>query len=430
MIDFEKVANKISSLDRAIVSDGYSEALNYLADLVPMKIHEIPSGTPAWTWITPDKWTVEEAYFMNGSKKYADYKEHPLHLLSYSSPFQGRMSKNELLKHIYTDEKYPDAIPFKYSYYKRKWGFCLPHNMLEELVDSHYNVVIKTKFEKDFLKIGEYIKKGISDDTIVFMGHLCHPAQFNDGLSGVLVNVAISEYLESLGPTYYTYRILAFSEVIGSTVYLSQNEELIPKIKGAVFLEMLACNQNFSLQHSYQKIDYIDKVAQKVFKDMHIKVREGNFLKVIRNDEKIFNAPGVMIPSISISRSKFPGEDGFPFPGYHTSIDNPENASFSKLYESYSVITRFIDYLEKDFFPKRTFKGQVMLSKFNLWVEPSENRDLYNKLEMLMWNLEGDKSVLEIALELDIEFYWLNNYLNQYFKNKLIKKNYKRLERK
>ena len=40
-----------------------------------------------------------------------------------------------------------------------------------------------------------------------------------------------------------------------------------------------------------------------------------------------------------------------------------------------------------------------MLSRYNLFVKPSKDRKLYNKLEKLMWFLEGEKSIIEISRE-------------------------------
>lgn len=419
MIDFKKVADSICPLDRAIVSDGYDKAINYLADVIPLNIHKIPSDTEIWTWVVPDKWRVRDAYFTDGKKKFADYKEHPLHLVSFSVPFKGRVSREELLQHINTNPKYANDIPFVYKYNERDWGFCMPHNQLADLTEDSYNVYIDTDFVKGYLKVGEYIKQGKSDECFVFMAHLCHPGQFNDGLSGVLASVNVADYLERI-ETYYTYRILFFPETVGSTAYLSQNEHLIPSMKGAISSEMLAVDQMISVQHSYDSSAYINHVVCKVLDDLSIEYRARDYLKVLRNDEKIFDAPGVMIPSVSITRSKLPGEDGFPIHGYHTSYDNVDNADFGKFDEICNILIKVVNYLEDDFVPQRRFKGQVMLSRYDLFVDPAVDREKYNKLEELMWHLEGDKSILEIARILDLDFYWLREYLDQYCRNNLV----------
>jgi len=414
------LAQKITPLDRALVSDGYDKALEIISENIPLNIHSIPSGEEIWTWIVPEKWIVENAYFTDGENIYANYDDHPLHLISYSKPFKGRVTRAELLDHIYTDPNCENEIPYRYKFYDRDWGFCLPHNQLHELKSEFYDVEINTKFEKGSLKIGEYLKKGKTDNCFVFMAHLDHPCQFNDGLSGVMASLSIADYLESI-ETYYTYRILIFPETIGSIAYLSQNESLLPSIKGAIASEMLAVDQKLSVQHSYDSSAYIDTVVCKVLEDSSINYRSGDYLKVLRNDEKIFNSPGVMIPSVSITRSNFPGEENFPIYGYHTSYDNVKNADFKKFEEVSGILKNVVDFIEDDFVPKRRFKGQVMLSRYNLFVDPSIDREKYNKLEMLMWYLEGNNSIIEIARELKLDFYWLKNYLDKFYENDLLK---------
>ena len=413
------LAERITPLDRALVSDGYDRALEIIAEKIPLKVHEIESGEEVWTWIVPEKWTVNHAYFSDGEKKYCNYADHPLHLMSYSMPFKGRVPRSELLKHVHTNPNCKNEIPYRYKFYDRDWGFCMKEEDLKSLDKDYYEVDIDTTFGKGSMKIGEYHKKGRVDDCFVFMAHLDHPCQFNDGLSGVLASISLVQYLESI-ETHYSYRILIFPETVGSIAYLSQNENLIPYFKGAVASEMLAVDQKISIQHSYDSSSYIDTVVCKVLDDMNISYREGDYLKVLRNDEKIFNSPGVMIPSLSITRSNFPGEKDFPIHGYHTSFDNLKNSNFSKLEEICKILKNTIKYLEADFIPKRNFKGQIMLSRYNLFIDPSIDRKAYNNLEKLMWFLEGDKSVVEISKELDLNFNWLRDYLLKYQKNKLV----------
>ena len=106
----------------------------------------------------------------------------------------------------------------------------------------------------------------------------------------------------------------------------------------------------------------------------------------------------------------------------YESIVKGENLLRPNVPEAYNVLIKLLEYVETDFIPKRKFTGQVMLSRYDLWVEPGVNRTLYNKLEKLMWLLEGTRSVLEIALELDLDFAWLKCYLEKYYQSALIEK--------
>ena len=236
---------------RDIVSSGYDESLEYISKILPLKIHEIPSGTKCWTWIVPEKWGVSEGYIEDmGGNRILDLKDHPLHVLSYSLPVDTIVTKAELMKHLHTNPKRPGAIPFEFKYYERDWGFCIQHNKLHKITKDRYRVLIKSEFKKGTLKVGDYTVKGESDDIIVLVAHLCHPAMVNDDLTGVAVLVELAKQI-SQKKNHYTYKFLLVPETIGSIAYLSQNEHLIPKLKYGIFLEMLGNDNNHALQLSW-----------------------------------------------------------------------------------------------------------------------------------------------------------------------------------
>ncbi|HET7565283.1 MAG TPA: DUF4910 domain-containing protein, partial [Gemmatimonadaceae bacterium] len=239
-------------LPRDLVSDGYDAALNALATQLPMTIHEYPTGTESWSWIVPEKWTCHEAYLetLDGRRLFS-YAEHPLHVVSYSLPFEGEVTREELFKHLHVHHQLADAVPFIFKYYERDWGLCCTRAMRETLTDERYRVVIRTSSSYGTLKVGEVVVPGRTDDSIVLCAHLCHPAMVNDDLSGVVVGVDVMRALLSeRRDLRYTYRFLIVPETIGSVTWLSHHEELIPRMKGGLFLEMLGAEQPHSLQRS------------------------------------------------------------------------------------------------------------------------------------------------------------------------------------
>ena len=88
--------NEVWFLARELVSDEYDQALNRLAEDVPMTIHKYPSGTPVWTWTVPEKWTCHEAWLETlDGRRIIDRANHPLHVVSYSLPFEGVVGREE-----------------------------------------------------------------------------------------------------------------------------------------------------------------------------------------------------------------------------------------------------------------------------------------------------------------------------------------------
>jgi len=324
------------------------------------------------------------------------------------------ISKQELMNHIYTNKDRPNAIPFEFKYYEQDWGFCVQHEKLKEFIYDQYKVVIKTSFEKGEIKIGELVLSGESQETIVLVAHLCHPAMANDDLSGVAVLVNIANSLSKRKHRHYSYRILFLPETIGSIAYLSQNEDLISSIKFGIFFEMLGNDNVHALQLSRQGNTIIDMAARNVMKNSLSQFNEGPFREIISNDEMVFNGPGVNIPMISISR--------WPYPEYHTSDDNISIIKSEKLEESRDLILKIIDLLERNYTPKRKFRGPPFLSKYGLWIDWRVNPKLNLMMEKLFLEFEGDKSIIEIAELLDLNFEDVYNYVNKFVDADLVEK--------
>lgn len=410
----KKLINDLWFKRRDIISDGYDEALEYISKIIPLKIHNIPSGKKCWTWLVPEKWSVKEAYVEDlDGNRILDFKNHPLHVMSYSLAIDKIVTREELMSHLHTKPERPEAIPFEFKYYERDWGFCIQHNRLKDFTKDKYRVFITAIFEKGNLKVGDYTIKGNNSKTIVLAAHLCHPSQVNDDLSGVAVLVDIAKEL-SKKKNNYTYKILILPETIGSIAYLSQNEKIISELKYGIFLEMLGNNNILALQFSRQGNTRLDKIAEYVMQKSLINFRVGGFRKIVRNDEMVFNGPGINIPMISISR--------FPYPEYHTSDDNLSIISEEKLNESKNVILEILNIIDNDYIPKRNFKGPIFLSGYGLWVDWRKNRKLNENIEQIMLNLEGDKSIFDIADALDMEFEDVLNYVNKFLAKGLVKK--------
>jgi aminopeptidase-like protein len=411
-----KIVEDLYFTRRDLISDGYDKALEYLSKIIPLKIHKIASGTKCWTWTVPKKWNVSDAYIEANGKKLLDLKNHPLHVISYSLPIDKVVSHAELLEHIYTNPKRPDSIPFQFKYYEQDWGFCIEHKKLETFSHDQYRVLINSKFDDGELKIGEVFIKGKSNETIVLVAHLDHPAMANDDLAGVAVLVGIAKSLLEKSNLRYSYKFLILPETIGSVAYLSQNENIIPNLKFGIFLEMLGNNNEFALQFSKQSDTILDQISKNLLKTNYPNFSQGEFREVVANDEMVFNGPGVNIPMISISR--------WPYPEYHTSDDNISIIKPEKLEESKSLILEIIECLEDNYFPKRKFIGPPFLSGSGLWVDWQDDLKKNLLVEKIFMEFEGDKSIIDIANQLDLPFKKLLEYVNKFVDAGLVEKKF------
>jgi aminopeptidase-like protein len=396
-------------LKRDIVSDGFDRALQRLAQEVPMHVHEYPSGEPCWTWRVPEKWTCDEAYLETlDGQRLIDYADHPLHVVSYSLPYDGVVRRDELLQHLHVHPIIPDAIPFVFKYYERDWGLCATQNLRKSLADEAYRVVIRTRFEPGTLKVGEVLVPGQSPQTFVLVAHLCHPAMVNDDLTGVVVGVeamrALLRRSQAGEKLYYTYRLLILPETIGSVAYLSHNEAQIPAMIGGLFLEMLGNDSPHALQGSFQPHSQADRCLTSALNGLDPNSYCAPYRRVVDNDERQFNAPGVRVPMLSLSRVEPPESPHRYYREYHSSLDNPSIIRQERLEASCRVVSSLLQAWEQNQYIVNHFKGEIFCSGYGIWIDYRINPEGHQRLFEIMERCDGERTMADIAAELEIPF--------------------------
>src|SRR5262249_8343804 len=218
----------------------------------------------------PERWSCREAWLetLDGRRLFS-YADHPLHVVSYSLPFEGVVTREELLRHLHVHPTLPDAIPFMFKYYERDWGLCCSRNERDAVHESQYRVLIRTDFSFGRLKVGEVVVPGESAETIVLCAHLCHPAMVNDDLTGVVVGIDVVRSLLARPRGQYTYRLLIVPETIGSIAHLSHHPDLIPLMRGGLFLEMLGRDHPHGLQLSHHRDTPVDRCFSESLRNQH-----------------------------------------------------------------------------------------------------------------------------------------------------------------
>ncbi|NIS83322.1 MAG: DUF4910 domain-containing protein [Anaerolineales bacterium] len=416
------ILEEIYPLHRTLVSDGSDRALEIIASNMPEEanftIETYAPSTPVWTWKVPERYVVHEAYLeIEGGERIIDFADNPLHLVSYSLPVDELLTWEELQPHLYYNEQRPHAIPWEFKYYERSWGFCLPKNDFDELPrDKRYRAVIRTEFVEDEerglrIGVGAILPEGGVDrqaGEVIVAAHICHPMQANDDVAGVVTAIGVAHRLakKPLPHGSMSIRFLFSPETIGSISYLAHHEDLIPHLKGGIFVEMTGNENSLVLQRTRQDDHLMDRVARYVLVQSGQPFREGEFAQVIANDERVINGPGVNVPCISLSR--------WPYEEYHTSDDNPDIIHEEMLQEATNVIEDIIRIYATNFVPNRTFRGPVFLSGHGLWVDWRENWDLNRAIEKIMMRFEGQHSVFDIASELGLDYWETWEYVEKF----------------
>src|SRR5262245_22780734 len=141
---------------RSITGNGFRRTLSRLTEHIALEVHEVPTGTQVFDWTVPPEWNISDAWVKDETgKKVIDFRESNLHVVNYSVPIRRKMPLAELRGHLHTLPDYPDWVPYRTSYYKEQWGFCLAHNQFLQLSEGEYEVCIESSLAPGSLTYGE-----------------------------------------------------------------------------------------------------------------------------------------------------------------------------------------------------------------------------------------------------------------------------------
>ena len=387
---------------RSITGDGLRETLRRLQRLVPLNIQEVPTGTRVFDWTVPREWNIRDAYVKNSrGERVIDFQKSNLHVVNYSVPIQKRMSLEELKPHLFTLPEHPDWIPYRTSYYKESWGFCLSHTQFLGLSEDEYEVCIDASLEDGHLNYGELVLPGYTTDEILVSCHVCHPSLANDNLSGVAVACLLASHMAQL-PRRFSYRFLFIPGTIGAITWLCINESRISQIKHGLVVAGVGDSGPLSYKRSRRGDAEIDKAISHVLEHSgqpHLLLEFSPY----GYDERQFCSPGINLPVGRLSRTPHGT-----FPEYHTSADNLQFVHPDKLGETFAICLEVFSILENnDTFVNLNPKCEPQLGKRGLYSMVGGRADAEAMELPMLWVLnlsDGSNSLMDIAERSGIPF--------------------------
>lgn len=384
-------------INRSLMGKGNRETLDYFEKYFPnLERLKFSSGQQVNDWEIPLEWVIKDAYLehLATKKKFCQFTKNNLHLLGYSVPINKIVDFEDLKNKIYYINDYPEAIPYRTSYYKKDWGFCTSKNDFDKMPKGKYKVFIDSEFIKGSLDLSHTLIEGNKEDEIMFTSYICHPSMANNELSGPTLLGALIEYIKKNHPkNYYSYRFLLGPETLGPISYLSKfNNELQKNIKAGFVLTCLGDDGPYSIVQSPYKNTFADEILLSAIYEFKNKFTY-NFLER-GSDERQFCAPNVNLPFCTFSRSKFES-----FREYHTSEDNLSFISEKGLRGSFEVLKTIVDVLEKGIYIKSSFIGEPQLGKRNLYRSlsvPGKSNSEKNRLNIIAY-ANGKNSIFRIC---------------------------------
>ena len=400
----EKYFDKLWPINRSITGDGLRKSFDILSELMPITTYEIASGTKVHDWEVPKEWNVDEAYIITPKgERIADVSVNNLHLMGYSIPFQGKMSFEDLDKHLYTLPQQPDAIPYITSYYFERWGFCITHNEYLDLDrKGEYEIKISSSLKDGSLTMGDAYLQGDLDEEIVFSSYLCHPSLASNELSGPLVLAMLYNEIKSIPNRKYSYRFILTPETIGTIAYLDQfGIQLKEKCIAGLIITCVGDNGSFTYKKSREEDSYINRICSHVLESNEHNNYQLIPFSPIGSDERQYCSPGYNLPFGSLMRTMYGKYDE-----YHTSLDNKDYISFEAMEQIVVIYLDIVKTMELDgYYINQQPYCEPQLGKRGLYPQlgdKSEKSDSVRKLMYLLNYSDGNNSVLDIAEKLSV----------------------------
>ncbi|MEO6191906.1 MAG: DUF4910 domain-containing protein, partial [Thermoanaerobaculia bacterium] len=379
---------------RSITGDGVRRTLAMIRERIPLEIREVPTGTPVFDWTVPREWNIRDAWIKDPSgRKVVDFQECNLHVLNYSVPVHEKLPLAELRKRLFTLPDQPDLIPYRTSYYKETWGFCLRHRTLEELpAEGEYEVFVDSTLADGALTYGECLLPGDSEREVLLSTHICHPSLCNDNLSGIAVMTELARELQARPRQRYSYRFLFIPGTIGSITWLALNEV---KIDHGLVAANLGDPGAFHYKKSRRGNTEIDRAVLAVLKGSGESFEVEEFVP-FGYDERQYCSPGFNLAVGSLTRTPY-GR----YPEYHTSADNLDFVKPEALEGSLRTYLAVIDVIEGNRrYLNLNPKCEPQLGRRGLYRTIGGDESGRSRELALLWVLnlsDGENSLLDIA---------------------------------
>lgn len=396
---------EIYPIHRRLMGKEVRETLSILKRELPsLSLHFVPSNTKVFDWAVPMEWSVDKVVLEDREGKVlADLDNNFLHVMGYSAPFFGNISKSEFNTRVISVPSQPKAIPYVNSYYQYSSSvFCVKDEDIQD-ISFPLKGEIRSYFSDGYLDYADLIIKGKSKKEIMFSTYICHPNIANE-LSGIVLQVALAQWIQQQS-RYYTYRFVFIPETIGSLIYLLENRFFLKdRLKAGFTLTCLSHGANFSIISSRLENTHADVVSRRVIKNgkMYSYLDRGS-------DERNYGFPNIDLPVVGLTRTKY-GR----YSEYHTSLDNLDFISPILLDQSLDMLKNLVEEIEDDteYYIVDSI-GEPCLCRRNLIPRRSfKNISDYNKkVRNVMVYCDGNHSVSDIADKLQISVEEVRNII-------------------
>ncbi|MFD5749588.1 DUF4910 domain-containing protein [Streptomyces sp. NPDC127033] len=396
------LVERLYPLCRSITGDGVRATLDIVGEYIPLEVREVPTGTRVLDWTVPQEWNIRDAYIADGAgNRVVDFAASSLHVLGYSVPVAATMPLAELRGHLHTLPDHPSWVPYRTSYYRPEWGFCLAQETLDALPDGEYEVCVDSTLADGHLTYAEHVVPGQVADEVLVSSHVCHPSLANDNLAGIAVATFLARALAEATP-YYTYRFLFAPGTIGAITWLARNAERVERVQHGLVLACAGDPGRLNYKRSRRGDAEIDRVLRHVLRASERPHHIAEFTPY-GYDERQFCSPGFDLGVGSLSRTPYAG-----YPEYHTSADNLDLVSPEAMADTLAVCREAFAVLDRNRrYVNLSPYGEPQLGRRGLYDSLGGRSDAQQAQMAMLWVLslsDGEHTLLDIAERAGLPF--------------------------
>lgn len=388
-------------LCRSITGDGVRATLAAVGRHIPLELTEVPSGTQVFDWQVPREWNIRAAWIKDSAgRTVIDLRNHTLHVLSYSTPLHAWLTLDELKPHLHTLPEHPDWIPYRTSYYRDDWGFCLTHRQLEGLREDRYEVCIDATLGPGSLTYAECRIAGETDAEFLLFTHVCHPSLCNDNLTGIALAAIVARELRLERPRL-SYRLVFAPGTIGSITWLARNEASLGRVRHGLVVGLVGDRGPLTYKRSRRGAADIDRIGALVLGRLDPAARCVDF-SPYGYDERQLCSPGFDLPVGRLTRTP-----NGAYPEYHSSADDfrlLDRTAFRQSLRACAAMLAFAD--RNAVYLNCNPKCEPQLGKRGLYraTGGTQPADFEHALLWVLNQSDGRHSLLDIAERSGLEF--------------------------
>jgi len=285
-------------------------------------------------------------------------------------------------------------VPYRTSYYKETWGFCLTDRQLTSLHDAEYEVCVDSTLAPGSLTYGELLLPGSCADEVLISCHICHPSLANDNLSAVAVATFLAGKLAEQ-TRRYSYRFIFIPGTIGSITWLALNEDTIKNVRLGLILAGVGDTGCFHYKKTRNGDAYIDRLMPRVLRQTRRAHHVLDF-DPYGYDERQFGSPGFNLPVGCLMRTPF-GQ----YPEYHTSADDLRLVKPASLADTLHLLEQLVETLEGETrYLNLKPRGEPQLGRRGLYDSLGGLSHVRQRQMAMLWLLsfsDGEHSLEDIA---------------------------------